>query len=138
MPGIFSWYMDDFEEGWPLTEQLLDKLEDKVAHDGARLVVVVFPDRPQTTRQYLALTRVLFEELEETAEFMADSTKPQDLFLNWGEKEQVPVFDCLPGMREAASTQPLNLQDGHFNPAGHRVVARLILNYLTQNGLIIQ
>jgi lysophospholipase L1-like esterase len=138
MPGIFSWYMDDFEKGWPLTEQLLDKLEDEVAHDGAKLVVVVFPDRPQTTHQYLTLTRVLFEELEETAEFMADSTKPQDLFLNWGEKEQVPVFDCLPGMREAASTQPLNLQDGHFNPAGHRVVAGLILNYLTQNGLIIQ
>lgn len=136
MPSTFSWYMEECGEGWSLTEKLLDRLKEEVTADGGRLVVVVLPSRPQMTGQYLQLTQLLFANSKETAEFLADSTRPQDLLIGWGKKEQVAVLDCLPDIEEAASTQSLYLQDGHFNPAGHRVVARLIYNYLTQNGLI--
>ena len=137
VPGTFSWYMEECGEGWSLTEELLDHLKEKITDDGSRLVVVVLPSRPQTTGRYLRLTQLLFANFEETAEFLTDSTRPQDLLMNWGEKERVPVLDCLPGIGEAASTRPLNLQDGHFNAAGHRVITRLIYNYLTQNKLIL-
>ncbi len=135
VPGTLSWYMEECGEGWPLTEKLLGRLKEEVADDGGRLVVVVLPSRIQTTERYLELTRLLFADLEETAEFQADFTRPQDLLMNWGEKEQVLVLDCLPDIKEAASTRPLNLQDGHFNATGHRVVAEIIYNYIIQNGL---
>ena len=49
---------------------------------------------------------------------------------------QVLVLDCLPSIKEAASTQSLHLPDGHLNAAGHRVVTELIYDYLIQSELL--
>jgi lysophospholipase L1-like esterase len=135
-PGTFSWYIEESETGWPLTEKLLDRLNEEVISDNGKLVVVVLPSRPQTTNHYQDLTRLLFSEFEETAEFLADVTRPQDLLVDWGEKAQVPVLDGLPSIVEANSTRSPYLQEGHFNARGHRVIAQLINDYLSQNRLM--
>jgi hypothetical protein len=68
---------------------------------------------------------------------MADITRPQELLKRWGEKEQIPVIDCLPDLKKAARTQPIYLSDGHFNATANKIIAELIFNHLTQNELTL-
>lgn len=137
LPGTFSWYMEEYRSGWPLTVALFDDLKEEISRDRDSLIVVAFPSRPQVTDQILQLTHVLFADFEETEEFMTDITRPQELLTRWGEEEQIPVIDCLPDLKKAARTQPIYLPDGHFNATAHKIVAELIFNHLTQNELTL-
>ena len=48
----------------------------------------------------------------------------------------LPVIDLLPAMREAAPNRPPlyhQFTSGHLSPAGHRVVAKVLLHYLSRS-----
>lgn len=127
----------EWEEAWRLTEALIRELRRRVEERGSQLVVViiaapeqVYPERWERTVSLDPTLQTLNLDLEGPNKRLAS-------FLN---QEGIPYVDLLPAFR-AAAAQPgapaLHLRhDGHWTPAGHALAARVIQQYLVDNGLV--
>lgn len=136
-PTLHSWYHTTFAtEGWQLTQALLDALLSDTQKDGIPLVLVILPERPQTTENYAILTSLLYGDTPEFTFFHADPRRPQRILLRWAEKRGVPALDTLGPLKQAASSNSIHLADGHFNALGNQVIALDMKNFLLESGLL--
>jgi lysophospholipase L1-like esterase len=119
--------------GWTLCLALLAELARRVEASGARCSVVLVPNRYQVDatlwRRHtdrLALDRELF-----------DLEQPQRRFVEWSLRTGIPAIDLLPELRKRNHDNTFYYDDdAHWNEAGHRVAAEVLLGELNSRGLL--
>jgi lysophospholipase L1-like esterase len=110
------------EETWKPFEQHLTAMREEISSNGGRLMVLIAPYRPQYNPDLLARDR-------------AYVLKPQKLMESICAAEGVPLLDLYPVLgRHGGPT--LFIDNYHFNPAGHRLVAASLLEFLQQEKMI--
>jgi hypothetical protein len=113
--------------GWSLTLALLDELRRRVESSGARFMVVVFPTRFQ-------VDDALWEAHARRREIVPsriDRRIPQRQLRQWADRSGVALLDLLEPFRERNRSNTFyHRVDAHWNPAGHRLAAMLIVDEL--------
>lgn len=124
---------DSIAQAWRLTEALLMQLQDEAHSAGSEFVVFYVPTVAAVDDQAWEQTRQLYgmadtewsiREVEhDLAEFCA--------------REDVPLILPIERFRQetAAGETLYYMQDGHWNPEGHRVAAELIAEFLRGRGI---
>ncbi|MDA0205375.1 MAG: GDSL-type esterase/lipase family protein [Acidobacteria bacterium] len=127
---------ESIAKAWQLTEELVLQLQDEAEAAGSEFVVFYVPTVAavdddaweQTKRLYgMADTEWNIREVEHNlAEFCA--------------REDVPLILPTERFRQetAAGKTLYYMQDGHWNPEGHRLAAELIAEYLSSRGIRLQ
>lgn len=116
------------ESAWQLTAALLARMQADVTQNGAALLIVYLPEIFQSEDR-------LWAEVEQSGEAL-DRDAPQTQLA-----QIIPpgaqFLDLTPGFQAAAQTEALYYDvDGHFNPAGHTLAARLIQAALADRALV--
>ena len=131
----YAWRMSDpadaeVQRGWALTEAALLKAQLLATANGARLIVVFIPAREHV---YWAEVGAHLPDLE-VAQLDSVATHLEQFTA----AHEIGFLDLLPGFRaEAEQGHMLYFAaDGHWNQAGHQLAARLIDDYLSQQGLL--
>jgi hypothetical protein len=101
---------DDEREAWELTLALLDRLHRSVQRDGARLAIAREKPDPDVT----------------------------DRLDGYCREREIPCLDFGPGLREAEGRgDPVHLVgDPHLAPAGQRILAAALLDFLSRERLL--
>ncbi|HET9480280.1 MAG TPA: hypothetical protein VFP98_00860, partial [Candidatus Polarisedimenticolia bacterium] len=119
--------------GWELTLALLDELRARVEAGGGRFAVVLFPTRYQVDDALWA-AGVLRKRLDTDA---YDLRAPQKRLGAWAEATGAVLIDLLDEFRSRNTSNSFYYEvDAHWNPAGHRLAAELILDGLVERGLL--
>jgi hypothetical protein len=120
---------DRWEEGWEITEQLVDMLEDEVSAAGGRFAVVIVPTRAQVNDQ--AWRGIAGGDGGRRAGL--DRMFPNSQLKEIADRVGVPLLDLVPPLRDAdkAGGPPLYYEsDQHWTAAGHAVAAQAIASFL--------
>jgi hypothetical protein len=120
-----------FEAAWRLTEAIIVRLADEVESRGGQLVVVIIgaPEQvsPAAWQRTLAANPAM-----QTLTWDLDA--PNDRLNQFLAAEQISHLDLLPIFRQAAArpdSAPLHFQhDQHWTPAGHRLAAEAIRDFI--------
>jgi hypothetical protein len=121
--------------GWELTDHLLGAIRDTSKALGSQMAVVLLPLRYQ-------LADTTFASFEKQVGKPPDQMgmyQPQTMVRRMADSLHVPVVDLLPAFRQrtAASKAPLYLDwDGHWNDAGHRLAADVVVHDLIAADLV--
>ncbi|MFN8375054.1 MAG: hypothetical protein U0694_19525 [Anaerolineae bacterium] len=118
--------------GYAYTRGALQQAQEDVAAWGGQLVVLLVPTRELV---YQDQTEPILGESE-----FAVWASAHHAMLALCDELQLTCFDALPGLREHAQ-QGEHLywtDDPHLNPHGNAVLARLMQDYLSQQGLLPQ
>lgn len=122
-----TWYEDRiFEEGWRLTSGILDKLAQAVNEDGATLVILVLPERPQIADKYLRIQNELYQDTRLGNLYDQDPVRPQRLLQEWGLENGVLILDPLSNLAKASKEESVHLPNGHFNGTGNLILGQYI------------
>jgi hypothetical protein len=128
----------EWSEAWRRTEQLLSRLKDAVATQGARLAIAVVSTRdlvyPQSWQEVLAT----YPRMQGVS---WDLEAPQRRVSAWCAAHAVPCVLLAPAFRDAAlrGGEPLHYHhDGHWTAAGHRLAAEVLVEFLRQQHLVPQ
>lgn len=110
--------------GWEMTRALLDDLAQKVRAAGARLVLVLIPTRFQVDDALWSAHAAALGIEPATCDLLI----PNRVLAEWGEARGVRVVDLLEGFRARNTANSFYYAgDAHWNAAGHRLAAQLIL-----------
>lgn len=121
--------------GWQLTDRLLGAIRDTTKAMGSQMAVVLLPLKYQ-------LADTTFAGFVKTTEKPADRMgmyQPQTMVRRMADSLQIPVVDLLPAFQQwtAAGKAPLYLDwDGHWNDAGHRLAANVVVQDLVAANLV--
>ncbi len=121
------------ERGWRLTEALVGEFKKETEVHGARLVVLVLPD-------VIEYDETRWNELKEKfglreADF--DLEKSSASARTVCERQSLTCLDLLQALRRQNVRQSATLPaDGHFNAAGHELVARELAVFLADQNLL--
>jgi len=120
-----------------LLRALLARLAEGVRAEGARMLVPIFPGPFERDRE--ALTRTLALAVPEAA-LRARPPDPDAFhrtYLGVARSLGVSTVETLPAFRRAAAAgKRLYFADGHLNPAGHALLADLLLRRIVRDQLI--
>jgi len=125
----------DLAAGWQLTDRLLAAIRDTSNAMGSRMAVVLLPLKYQ-------LADTTFASFVKHAAIPPDRMgiyQPQTVVRRMADSLHVPVVDLLPAFRQwtAARKAPLYLDwDGHWNDAGHRLAADVVVQDLVAADLV--
>lgn len=121
----YGWTMTDpdnpeVQRGWALTEAALAETQDLAEAHGARLLVAFIPTREHVYWPVIADA----VSGHDVSQLDAAETRLASICAEIG----ADYINLLPGLREAAGTDQMLYfpGDGHWNAAGHAVVAQLI------------
>lgn len=122
----------EIDRGLEVTTDVVSRLDALARQEGSRLVVVLLPARFQVDdgdygrlKEIVARAGQTLERDRATERFKAALTGLD-----------VPVFDALPALREAARQADMYMQStAHFTPAGHEALAAILEQYLRQTVL---
>lgn len=122
---------DRFEAAWLLTEAIIRRLRDEVEQRGSRLVVVIVAAPEQIYAEDWERTMVANPQMQGLTLDLDGPNRRLNRFLA---TEGISHLDLLPVFREAAAqaeTPPLHFRhDQHWTPAGHRLAAEAIFEFL--------
>jgi hypothetical protein len=123
------------EQGWSVTDTLLEELAQTSEAKRARLAVFMIPlwiqVEPARLDAFLAQHHLAREAVAIDA--------PQRHVTSWGERRGVPVIDLLPEFSAAHARQDAQLYleyDGHWTSLGHDQAARVVAEQLLERGLV--
>ncbi|HEX9921104.1 MAG TPA: hypothetical protein VGD99_00430 [Anaerolineae bacterium] len=120
-----------FEAAWRLTEAIIARLDDEVKSRGAQLVVVIIGAPEQVSPAAWERTLAANPAMQNLT---WDLDAPNDRLKQFLAAEQIPHLDLLPIFRQAAArpaSAPLHFQhDQHWTPAGHRLAAETLRDFL--------
>jgi hypothetical protein len=125
----------DIALGWQLTDRLLAAIRDTSKSVGSQMAVVLLPLRYQ-------LADTAFASLVKKAEMPPNRMgmyQPQIVIRRMADSLHIPVIDLLPAFQQwtAAGKAPLYLDwDGHWNDAGHRLAANVVVQNLVAANLV--
>jgi hypothetical protein len=118
---------------WISKRELLLKFKEWCAQRNAGLVIAIFPDQFQIDAR---LRQEIFQSLNLEANAF-DLSYPNRLVSAYCREQGIPCLDLTgPFQQDGGSRNLYRPLDTHWNEAGNRLAARLMFEYLTQNGLI--
>lgn len=131
-------YSPEMEQAWDVTEYILERLAEEASSRGCRLAVVSIPFREQvyTTLWKSELARPEMKRRQWSL------NKPDRLLSVSLAKMDIPMLQLLPKFKNSASDEALyygvddKVADGHWTPAGHRLAADLIHEWLIEEKLV--
>jgi hypothetical protein len=115
-PVLYPEY-DESREEWKVTRAILHRIADECRSHGAELLVVVVPTVKEVNRDWVT---------DQPGRMVAAACR----------EKNIPVLDLLPGFREAAKSADQDLYfpvDHHWTPAGHRVAASLLADFVARH-----
>jgi len=123
-------YSPGDEDGWRLTDTLLDRLLELVNEAGARWLMVAIPQRVQVyDNEWHASTGLEGGDQARVA--------PQQRLAVYARQRLLPFLDVLSDLHEASVKERSYFRiDGHFNAYGHRVTAEALLRSLVNFHLL--
>jgi GDSL-like Lipase/Acylhydrolase family len=125
----------DIALGWQLTDRLLAAIRDTSKAGRSQMAVVLLPLRYQ-------LADTAFASFVKDAAMPPDRMgmyQPQTMIRSMTDSLHIPVIDLLPAFQQwtAAGKAPLYLDwDGHWNDAGHRLAADVVVQDLIVANLV--
>lgn len=121
--------------GWQLTDRLLGAMRDTAKAAGSQMAVVLLPLRYQLADTAFAS----FVKQAKMAPERMGMYQPQTMIKQMTDSLHIPVVDLLPAFQQRTATDkaPLYLEwDGHWNDAGHRLAADVIVRDLVSDNLV--
>jgi len=124
----------DIAAGWQLTECLLRAIRDTSKAVGSQMAVVLLPIRYQLADTTFAS----FAKHAEMPPGRMSMYQPQTMIRRMADSLHVPVLDLLPAFQQstAAGKGPFYIWDGHWNDAGHRLAADVVVQGLVAANLV--
>jgi hypothetical protein len=110
------------------TLRVLELLADEVRADGRVLVLVIMPEKAQVPNQP---GYVYIDWLEPDMDHV-ESSKPQEILLEFCEANGLPCVDLLPAMRAHSDQKLFWEHDSHITESGHKLAADEILRLLLE------
>jgi hypothetical protein len=114
-------------EAWQITEQALGELKNETEKNGAKLIVMVIPDQT-----------AFYSEATSTDHF--NSSKIATLT----QKLEIPTLDLYPIMNTVRKEFDIQAPyfsykcDGHWNATGHEVAANALIEFMSQQKILVQ
>jgi hypothetical protein len=136
MPGVInSWYNDEvLEKGVPLMKALIGEIDTTVKGLGGKLLVDLIPSPlevyPQT---YGPIVRASFPDNPQVKRFLEDPTRSQRIIRQMCEELRIPFLDLLDVFAEKQNQVLYVPGDGHFNEAGHALLATKLEEFVRAN-----
>jgi len=125
----------DLDELWQKSADPLLKIKKWCDRRQIPLIIAIFPDQFQVDEK-------LRQEIYQTYHLAADDfdlAYPNRFLQEYCRDHDIYCLDMLaPFQQQEASQDLYKIRDSHWNEAGNRLAARLIFDYLTQNGLLRQ
>ncbi|MGR3173255.1 MAG: SGNH/GDSL hydrolase family protein [Candidatus Scalindua sp.] len=119
----------EYEDAWQITKLLILRMREIVQNNGSKFMVVIIPYGLEVHQDwwhdYLAGLR--FKDLE------YDINKSNKILCRFLVDYEIEYIDLKPHLIKYSkkSKKPLYFRaDGHFNPNGHKVVSKVIYNWL--------
>jgi hypothetical protein len=130
-PGIVQgWYSPDWYEQWQTSERVLEYVVKslRALPEAPEVYIAFMPSPFQVHETFRRAVQADADSDVRYAEFLADSDRPQRVVRALAERLGVPFVDLTPAVREAAAHAPMYFpREGHFNEAGSRVAAQVLL-----------
>jgi hypothetical protein len=124
---------DRLEKNWRECSALLLKMKDWCDRRKIKFVIVILPDQFQVDAE---LRKAIFAKYQRIKEKNIDLTQPDNLIVNFCREQNIHCLDLLGQFQEQGKTRQLYaLRDTHWNEAGNRLAADLILAYFEKNQL---
>ncbi|HVN86605.1 MAG TPA: hypothetical protein VMW17_17365 [Candidatus Binatia bacterium] len=123
-----------WQKAWTHTERLLDDLAKETQRIGAEFMVAIMSSREEVYRQW-------WEEEFDTYPNMRrlhwDLDAPRQRVATFCESKGIANLALVPILRAVHDGEPLHFHfDGHLTPAGNRVVAQELAEYILTHGLL--
>ena len=119
----------EIDKGLEVTRDVVSRLDALTRQEGSRLVVVLLPARFQVDDGDYGRLKEIVARSGQTL----DRDRATERFKAALSGLNVPVFDALPPLREAARQADVYMQStAHFTPAGHEALAGILEQYLRQ------
>lgn len=131
--GMYLYAVDypaEWEEAWDVTQAIIAQLKREVEADGARLAVVILPDRHLVEGDYLAWALRTYPAMQGRA---WDLDKPNRIMREFLDEQGIPYLEMVDVFRQTAALigHPLYYpRDGHWNVDGHHLAGDLIADWL--------
>jgi hypothetical protein len=124
----------EWKDAWKLYERAIENFSLETAHQGAQLIILSVPApwvaSSQAWNTILASNPAMKEKTW-------DLLGPEERLANFAKKHELRLLAPYCAFGEAWSTEPLywgNL--GHMTPRGHKVMARVLEEYLLKERLV--
>ncbi len=134
-----SWIFDKnnrelLHQQWGECSEVISKMKDWCDRRKIKLVIALLPEQFQVDQ---ALREAVLNKYKNIAEKNLDLSYPDNLIVNFCRTHNINCLDMLGQFQEKGKTRPLYaLNDSHWNEAGNRLAADLILEYLEKNQLL--
>jgi len=125
-------YPPDWATAWCVTKGLLLMLRDEVEKHDAKILVVIIPTQYQVHEEFW---RKKIDASLTMQELAWDLEKPNRILAEFLIENEIRHIDLLAGFRshsKSSGQQYYFEHDGHWNPLGHEIGAKLIANELLE------
>ena len=128
-------YPEDTARGVAQTLEYLDRFQEYCQRRNADFVLLVIPRSIQVNPEELAEWQAAFQISDQDL----DLDHPQRILREWAERRGARMLDLLPEFRRYRADHPgaklYYYPDAHFNSAGHRLTADILMSFLEREGL---
>ena len=134
-----SWMFDKdkrelLNRQWRECSELILKMKDWCDRRKIKLLIAILPEQFQVDQE---LRQAVLSKYQHIAEANLDLSYPDNLIVNFCRTHDINCLDMLGQFQEQGKTRQLYmLRDSHWNEAGNRLAADLILEYLEKNQLV--
>jgi stress-induced morphogen len=132
--------LEEAQEAWAITEELLDRMRDVTESQGARFMVLVVPSATAVAQRGGTAVRETDDEDEEESrdDIKPGFEDPHGTLAELTERAGLISLDLLNELRRADNRIKERLyyrQNAHWTAAGHQVAAEQLYEFLVANGL---
>jgi hypothetical protein len=132
--------LEEAQEAWAITEELLDRMRDVTESQGARFMVLVVPSATAVAQRGGTAVRETDDEDEEESrdDIKPGFEDPHGTLAELTERAGLISLDLLHELRRADNRIKERLyyrQNAHWTAAGHQVAAEQLYEFLVANGL---
>lgn len=117
------------ELGFEISRTALERIHRRVRADGGELLLVLLPTKESAFWDKIAKP----ERFAGLRELVAEEARWRVQLTDALRKQDVPILDLLPALRDAPVQPYFENTDGHPNEAGHRLIADVIADYLSDS-----
>lgn len=136
MPAtIIGWYHNDiFHKGLPLLKALVSEIKQEAINKKAKLMVALIPSPIDIYPDiYRPILQRAFPGEKMVAEWLNDPERPQRITVELCNALEIPMLDLYAVLYKNNKRNFYIYRDGHFNEAGHAIVAESIVKFIQQS-----
>jgi hypothetical protein len=124
---------DENMKAWQKVKELLTNIHEICTRHNAQLIMIFFPASIQVNESHFEFLKQLRFNMDERT---LTAAKPQRLLSEFCGERNIPCIDMLDSVRARRTEEFFRDNDDHFNEAGNRLAAKLIVEYILRNTAI--